>query len=87
MFGVAKRAPQTYVFIWMHWLARNEARSTWSVVGGNTEIGALAAAFANGDPFTVIDPVGKETIVSLGERPLCFRGSIMICSVAKELRD
>jgi hypothetical protein len=49
-----------------------------SVVGGDTEIGALAAAFANGDPFTVIDPAGKETIVSLGERPLCFRGSIII---------
>jgi hypothetical protein len=43
-----------------------------SVVGGDTEIGALAAAFANGDPFTVIDPGGKETIVSLGDHPLCF---------------
>src|SRR5437588_758832 len=49
-----------------------------SVVGGDNEIGALAAAFANGDPFTVIDPAGKEAIVSLGERPLCFRGSITI---------
>jgi hypothetical protein len=49
-----------------------------SAVGGDTEIGALAAAFANGDPFTVIDPAGKEAIVSLGERPLCFRGSIML---------
>ncbi len=29
-----------------------------SVVGGDVEIGALAAAFANGDPFTVIDPSG-----------------------------
>jgi len=40
--------------------------------------GALAAAFANGDLFTVIDPVGKESLVSLGDRPLCFRGSILI---------
>ena len=27
-----------------------------SVVGGDVEIGALAAAFANGDSFTVMDP-------------------------------
>jgi hypothetical protein len=57
-----------------------------SVVGGDTEIGALAAAFANGDPFTVIDPAGKETIVSLGERPLCFRGSIIITGRKRPLR-
>jgi hypothetical protein len=57
-----------------------------SVVGGDTEIGALAAVFANGDPFTVIDPAGKETIVSLGERPLCFRGSIIITGRKRPLR-
>ncbi len=67
-----------------------------SAVGGDTELGALAAAFANGDPFTVIDPVGRETIVSLGERPLCFRGSIItgrkrplrhLVSCSQELAD
>jgi hypothetical protein len=42
------------------------------------EIGALAAAFANGDSFTVVDPYGAESIVSLGEKPLCFRGSIVV---------
>lgn len=57
-----------------------------SVVGGDTEIGALSAAFANGDPFTVIDPAGKEAIVSLGERPLCFRGSIPISGRKRPLR-
>jgi hypothetical protein len=57
-----------------------------SAVGGDTEIGALAAAFANGDRFTVIDPDGKEAIVSLGERPLCFRGSIMIAGRRRSLR-
>ena len=57
-----------------------------SVVGGDIEIGALAAAFANGDPFTVIDPAGKETIVSLGEKPLCFRGSIMVPGRKRPLR-
>jgi len=57
-----------------------------SVAGGDTEIGALAAAFANGDLFTVIDPVGKESLVSLGDRPLCFRGSILIPSRKRPLR-
>src|SRR5215471_16799782 len=57
-----------------------------SVIGGDTEIGALAAAFSNGDPFTVIDPAGKEVIVSLGDRPLCFRGSIMISGRKRPLR-
>ena len=49
-----------------------------SVVGGDVEIGALAAAFANGDSFTVVDPYGEESIVSLGEKPLVFRGSITV---------
>ncbi|HVZ16022.1 MAG TPA: hypothetical protein VG897_02810 [Terriglobales bacterium] len=57
-----------------------------SVVGGDVEIGALAAAFANGDPFTVVDPAGKETIVALGEKPLCFRGSIMVPGRKRPLR-
>src|ERR1019366_7725139 len=57
-----------------------------SVVGGDVEIGALAAAFANGDPFTVIDPSGAESIVSLGEKPLCLRGSIMVPGRKRPLR-
>jgi hypothetical protein len=57
-----------------------------SVVGGDVEIGALAAAFANGDSFTVIDPFGVESIVSLGENPLCFRGSITVPGRKRPLR-
>ena len=57
-----------------------------SAVGGDAEIGALAAAFANGDPFTVIDPAGNESMLSLGERPLCFRGSIMVAGRRRPLR-
>jgi hypothetical protein len=38
------------------------------------ELGALSAAFANGDSFGAIDPSGCEHIVSLGEKPLSFRG-------------
>jgi len=50
------------------------------------EIGALSAAFANGDSFTVIDPSGTESIVSLGEKPLCFRGSLLISDRKRPLR-
>ena len=57
-----------------------------SVVGGDVEIGALAAAFANGDSFTVEDPYGAESIVSLGEKPLCFRGSIVVPGRKRPLR-
>lgn len=57
-----------------------------SVVGGDVEIGALAAAFANGDSFTVMDPYGNESIVSLGEKPLCFRGSITVSGRKRSLR-
>jgi hypothetical protein len=57
-----------------------------SVVGGDVELGALGAAFANGDSFTVIDPSGFERIVSLGEKPLCFRGSITIARRKRPLR-
>jgi hypothetical protein len=57
-----------------------------SVVGGDVEIGAIAAAFANGDSFTVEDPYGAESMVSLGEKPLCFRGSIVISGRKRPLR-
>src|SRR3974390_368417 len=57
-----------------------------SVVGGDVEIGALAAAFANGDSFTVVDPYGAESIVLLGEKPLCFRGSVVAPGRKRPLR-
>jgi hypothetical protein len=57
-----------------------------SVIGGDVEIGALCAAFANGDSFAAIDPAGCERIVALGEKPLCFRGSITITGRKRPLR-
>ncbi len=57
-----------------------------SVIGGDVEIGAIAAAFANGDMFTVIDPSGTESIVGLGEKPLLFRGSIVVRERKRPLR-
>jgi len=49
-----------------------------SVIGGDVEIGTIAAAFGNGDMFTVVDPTLSERLVSLGEKPLLFRGSLSI---------
>jgi hypothetical protein len=57
-----------------------------SVIGGDVEIGAVAAAFSNGDLFTVIDPTLAENIVSLGDRPLLFRGSITVEGRKRPLR-
>jgi hypothetical protein len=57
-----------------------------SVIGGDVEIGAVAAAFGNGDLFTVIDPTLAETIVSLGDKPVLFRGSIAIAGLKRPLR-
>ena len=57
-----------------------------SVVGGDVEIGAIAAAFANGDSFTIEDPYGAESMASLGEKPLCFRGSIVVQGRKRPLR-
>jgi hypothetical protein len=57
-----------------------------SVIGGDVEVGALSAAFANGDSFAAIDPSGFARIVTLGEKPLCFRGSITIAGRKRPLR-
>jgi len=57
-----------------------------SVVGGDVEIGALSAAFASGDSFTVIDPSGVESTVTLGEKPLSFRGSLSVPGQKRALR-
>ena len=45
------------------WIGEESKAHLVSVVGGDTEIGALAAAFASHDPFTVVDPDGTEKIV------------------------
>src|ERR1019366_5437664 len=86
--GAQKRRQPTFAFSWIPLFVgedRGKAHLV-SVVGGDVEIGALAAAFANGDSFTVVDPYGEESIVSLGEEPLCFRGSIMVQGRKRPLR-
>lgn len=57
-----------------------------SVIGGDVEIGAVAAAFGNGDMFTVVDPTLAESMLSLGDKPLLFRGSIVVAGRKRPLR-
>ena len=57
-----------------------------SIIGGDVEVGAIAAAIASGDMFTVMDPNGAESIVALGEKPVLFRGSILVAGRKRPLR-
>src|SRR5208283_1820089 len=81
-----KRRQQTSAFFWTPLLEKSAAKPIWSRWLAAMLIGALAAAFANGDSFTVVDPYGEESIVSLGEKPLCFRGSIVVQGRKRPLR-
>jgi len=84
-----RRSEKTRTHIRVHlsaWIGEESKAHLVSVVAGDTEIGALAAAFASHDPFTVIDPDGSEKIVSLGESPTCFRGSIKISGRKRPLK-
>jgi len=84
-----RRSEKTRTHIRVHlsaWIGEESKAHLVSVVAGDTEIGALAAAFASHDPFTVVDPDGNETIVSLGESPTCFRGALNISGRKKPLK-
>jgi len=75
-----RRTEKTRTHIRVHlsaWVGEDSKAHLVSVVGGDTEIGALAAAFANNDPFTTIDPEGVERIVSLGRHPPAFAVPLM----------
>ncbi len=84
-----RRSEKTRTHIRVHlnaWIGEESKAQLVSVVAGDTEIGALSAAFASHDPFTVIDPDGRERIVSLGESPTCFRGALNISGRKKPLK-
>ncbi len=50
-----------------------------SVIGGDADIGAITAAFADGVRFGVSGPgLGKPPFVCLGENPTVFRSSIAV---------
>lgn len=57
-----------------------------SVIGGDTQIAAIAAAVANRDWFTV-EARGEQTLhVSLGANAECYRGSLQIEGYKRPLR-
>lgn len=57
-----------------------------SVVGGDTQIAALAAAVANTDSFTVETPDQAPFRVTLGAKAQCYRGSIHLEEHKRPLR-
>jgi hypothetical protein len=78
---------RTHIRVHLHaWAGEESKAHLVSVVGGDVEIGALSAAFASHDPFTVIDLDGCEKIVSLGESPTCFRGAINMSGRKRPLK-
>lgn len=84
-----RRSEKTRTHIRVHlsaWIGEESKAHLVSVVGGDVEIGALAAAFASHDPFTVIDPEGTERIVSLGDSPTCIRGAINLSGRKRPLK-
>ena len=84
-----RRSEKTRTHIRVHlsaWIGEESKAHLVSVVGGDTEIGALSAAFASHDPFTVVGPDGNEKIVSLGESPACFRGAINLAGRKRPLK-
>jgi hypothetical protein len=65
---------------------RNQARAHLiSMIGGDSEIGALWAAAAEGALFQIRLP-GHEAAVSLGPEAQCFRGSVMVPGKKHPLR-
>lgn len=49
-----------------------------SVIGGDTQIAAVAAAFANREWFTVEAPDSTSFRITLGDNAECFRGSLHV---------
>ena len=49
-----------------------------SMIGGDSEIGALSAAVAEGGLFRIEFPDGPDISASLGPDAQCFRGSVMV---------
>jgi len=58
----------------------NEVRlpSTWSLIGGDAEIGAVWAAVIDGALFHIQLPGGTPIAASLGLEAQCFRGSVEV---------
>ena len=84
-----RRTEKTQTNIAVHlesWVGEEDKAHFVSVIDGDANIGALAAAFATEDRFTVVDPEKQETVVSLGDKPTCFRGSVTVANRKRPLR-
>lgn len=57
-----------------------------SVFGGEQEIGAISAAITDEARFTVSGPSLDSRVVSLGERPQVFRGSLQVAGRKSSVR-
>jgi hypothetical protein len=57
-----------------------------SVIGGDTQIAAIAAAVANREWFTIEAPGGTTLHTSLGANAECSRGSLQIVGYKRPLR-
>ena len=57
-----------------------------SVIGGDTQIGAIAAAVANCDWFTVAAPDQTSLRVTLGANAECYGGSLLVDGQKRPLR-
>jgi hypothetical protein len=58
----------------------------FSVVGNDQEVGAVWAAVATEEPFTVCGATRPEVRISLGKNPRCFRGSITLPAGKRPVR-
>lgn len=57
-----------------------------SMIGGDSEIGALSAAVAEGGLFRIQFPDGSAISTSLGPDAQCFRGSVMVPGKKRPVR-
>lgn len=57
-----------------------------STIGGDSEIGALCAAVAEGASFQIQFPDNTKVNVSLGAEAQCFRGSVMVPGRTRPVR-
>lgn len=70
--------------------AKNEQNQTTahliSMIGGDSEIGALCAAVAEGALFQIQFPAHTNISISLGPEAQCFRGSVMVPGRTRPVR-
>src|SRR5208283_3652073 len=85
--GAQKRRQPTFAFSWMPLWEKTEAKPTWSqwlAATWRSALWLLLLRTVTHLPWKILN--GEESIVSLGEKPLCFRGSIVVPGRKRPLR-